>query len=253
MKNHNSVSKLARYASTLLVLSIPLQSQAAWVGIVGHETANTVQSTSKSEIRQIETIVQGINIDFAGLTWDNTSAAKWNNGEISVARNWAYGYWNDNHGFSVDLIKGDWSGTGPLIGSIGYAYKKSWDNLSLRINPTIATISNKLTSGMTVKDQGAQLNVKLDYAISPRVKVGFHPQYAHWKSDDIGSTLKLEFNVSYDLTEDKRHKLMLVHERFLVNNRASGMRTRYVGEDSPIAGYITGTESTIKVRYAYVF
>lgn len=253
MQQRNSSLKLAQYAGSLLLLALPFQAQAAWVGALGFEQAQTVQPSSKSEVRQLETIVKGVNLDFAGLTWENTTAAKWNDGKISVARNWAYGYWDENNGLSIDLIKGDWSGQGPIIGALGYAYKTNWKDLSMRFNPTIATISNKLSTGDTITDQGAQLNVKLDYQIHPRVKLGFHPQYAYWKSENIGSTLKLDFNAIIDLTENKRHKLMFVHERFMVNNRASGMKTRYVGEDSPVAGYITGTESTFKIRYGYIF
>lgn len=122
-----------------------------------------------------------------------------------------------------------------------------------QINPAIATISNKLVSGDTFSDQGAQLNLRVDYKIHDRVSLRFHPQYANWKSDKLGSTLKMEFSATVDLSQDKRHKLSLVHEAFVVNNEASGGKTRWVGEDSPIAGYVPGTEATYKIRYAYVF
>ncbi|QLE86991.1 hypothetical protein FLM48_19095 [Shewanella sp. Scap07] len=237
-------------ACTLLISS---QASATWVGIVGHEQARTVQPTSKSDVRQLETILQGNQLEFAGLTWDNTTAAKWRNGNISVARNWAFGYFNQHHGLSIDVVKGDWSGKGPVIGALGYAYKQRWQDLSLRINPAVAAISNKLADGSTLNSHGAQLNIKLDYRVHPRLSFGFHPQYAYWQNDTLGSTLKLDFNATFDITDNKRHKLMLVHEQFLVNNRATDMKTRYVGENSPIAGYVTGTEATFKIRYAYVF
>ncbi|WP_207234073.1 hypothetical protein [Shewanella maritima] len=230
------------------------KSGATWVGILGFETARTVKPESKQDIQQVEAIVNGIGINFAGLKWDNTLAAKVNRrGEISVARNWAYGYWNDNFGVSIDLIKSDWKGTGPIIGAVGLAYKNRWDNLSLRINPTVARLSNKLTNGSTFDDTGMQLNVRMDYQINDRLSLRLHPQYASWRSDQMGETLKVELGASVNLTEDKRHKLMLVNEHFLVKNSGTGMRVRYVGEDSPIGGYVPGTEQTFKLRYAYVF
>ncbi|WP_198419049.1 hypothetical protein [Motilimonas pumila] len=102
-------------------------------------------------------------------------------------------------------------------------------------------------------DTGDQLNVKLDYQVNSRLSIGFHPQFAYWKSDDMGSTLKLDMNATFNVSQGKRHKLMLVHECFLVNNRASGNKTRFVGEGSPIGGYVAGTESAIKLRNVYVF
>ncbi|MEZ8825608.1 hypothetical protein AB6E04_14705 [Vibrio amylolyticus] len=245
-----------KFILTALGLSLFIGSAQATtlIGVVGYESAQTVdKQATKKERQQVETLFRAVGFDFLGLNWDNTLAAKWNReGKISVARNWGYGYWDDNYGLSVDLIKGDWSGQGPQVGALGIAYKNTWDGFSLRINPTLATIDNKTTSGR-ITDNGAQLNVKMDYQFNDRISATFHPQYAYWNSDALGSTLKAEFNVTANLTEDKRHKLMLVHERFAANNRGTGMKTRYIGENSPIGGYVSGTESTVKLRYAYIF
>ncbi|AIW16714.1 hypothetical protein VITU102760_04045 [Vibrio tubiashii] len=247
-------SKKLRWLATSLMIVIP-SANAAWFGILGIEGAKTVRSDSKHDTFQTETILQGAGLDLGGLTVDNITAAKWNkDGKITVARNWSYGYWNDHHGLSLDLIKGDFLGAGPSIGSIGYAYKDCWDNFCLRVNPAIAYLSNKsATTGSRVEDQGFQLNTKMDYRVTDRLSFGFHPQYAGWLSDENGGTLKLDFNVGLDITGSGDHKLMLVHERFAVNNRSTGMKTRFVGEGDPIAGYVAGTESTVKLRYVYKF
>ncbi|WP_428772630.1 hypothetical protein [Vibrio sp.] len=249
--------KLKLLGSALLASAamIPAHASATTlVGIVGFETAKTVQPTDKKDKQQVETILQAVNLDFLGLNWNNITAAKWDrNGEITVARNWAYGFWNDNYGMSVDLIKGDWQGAGPNIGAVGLAYQNCWDSFCLRANPTLAAIDIKTTGGDVIKDNGAQLNVKMDYAFNDTFSATFHPQYATWNSDDLGQTLKLEFGLTANLTADKRHKLMFVHEQFMVNKKSTDMKTRYVGEDSPLGGYVTGTEATYKIRYAYVF
>lgn len=254
--SRKSISRQLILCSSLLLSTVTSAAYAksTWVGIVGLEQARTVQASSKKDVQQIETIVQGIGIDFAGLNWHNTTAAKFNrHGNITVARNWAYGYWNENFGLSLDIIKGDWQGVGPSIFAAGVAYKNCSGDLCFRINPTLARLDNKLADGSNFNDHGAQLNVKLDYKAHDRLSLSFHPQYAYWQSDTMGSTLKLELGATFDLTESKRHKLMLVNEHFMVNNRASGLRTRYVGENAPIAGYVPGTESTIKLRYAWIF
>ncbi|GAM72308.1 hypothetical protein JCM19236_3506 [Vibrio sp. JCM 19236] len=242
------------YLAASLLLAIP-SANATWLGIIGIEGARTVQSDSKRDTTQVETILKGVGLEFSGLSIDNTLAAKWNaDGKMTVARNWAYGYWNQNHGVSLDLIKGDFLGAGPSIASVGYAYKDCWDGFCLRVNPALAYLSIKSPSTSSRQsDQGAQLNVKMDYKLSDRFSLGFHPQLAVWKSDDNGSTLKLDFNATFNLSKSGDHKLMLVHERFAVNNRSTDMRTRFVGEGDPIAGYVPGTESTLKLRYVYKF
>lgn len=109
-------------------------ANATWVGVVGFEHAKTVQATSKKEVQQVELILNGMGKEFAGLTWDNTTAVKMNReANMFIARNWAYGYWNENYRLSVDLIKGDWGGTGPNIGAVGLAYKNCFDKLCFRL------------------------------------------------------------------------------------------------------------------------
>ncbi|MDN2480842.1 hypothetical protein [Vibrio agarivorans] len=241
-----------------IVLCAPIfviapSAHATWLGILGIESAKTVQKTSKKETSQTETILQGVNLDLGGFKIDNTTAAKWNSeGAMSVARNWSYGYWNDNHGVSLDLIKGDFSGVGPSIYSIGYAYKDCWDSFCLRVNPALARLNYK-GSDKTEKDEGFQLNVKMDYKVNDFFNIGFHPQYATWQDDKNGATLKLDFNATMNLGDSGKHKLMLVHEAFAVNNEATNMKTRFVGERSPVAGYVQGTESAVKLRYIYRF
>ncbi|MDO6496723.1 hypothetical protein [Photobacterium sanguinicancri] len=239
---------------TLSTVSWAEASNATWVATLGFEQARTVTPTKKKDAQQVETILHGANVNLLGLTWANTIAAKWNReGQITVARNWAYGYWNDNFGLSVDLIKGKWRGQGANIGAVGLAYKDCWGDFCLRVNPTIASIDIHKPSAAKVTDNGAQLNLKMNYQITDRINVGFHPQYAYWRSDALGSTLKLDINATFNITEDKRHKLTLLNESFVVKNRASDMKTRFVGEGTPLAGYIPGTESTYKLRYTYIF
>ncbi len=240
--------------ATSLLFAVP-SVNAAWLGIIGIEGARTVQSESKKDTTQVETILQGVGLELGGLSIDNTLAAKWDrDGRMTVARNWAYGYWNQNHGVSLDLIKGDFLGAGPSIGSVGYAFKDCWDGFCLRINPALAYLSNKSsTTKSRQNDHGAQLNIKIDHKINDRFSLGFHPQYAIWDSDTNGSTLKLDFNATFNLSKSGDHKLMLVHERFAVNNRNTDMKNRFVGEGDPIAGYVPGTESTLKLRYVYKF
>ncbi|MEX0334976.1 hypothetical protein [Vibrio tubiashii] len=222
---------------------------AAWHGIIGAENATTVQPHSLSERNQVETILQGSNLNFADLSIDNLTAAKWDkSGKLMIGRNWTYAYWNDHHGFSADIIKGDFQGVGPRILSAGYAYKDCWEKACIRLNPALATLK---IGNQT--DSGVQFNLKWDYKFTDRFSAGFHPQYATWKNDENGSTLKYEFNTTFSLGDTGKHKLMFVHERFAVNNRATGMKTRFVGEGDPIAGYVSGTESTIKLRYIYRF
>ncbi|QYK13410.1 hypothetical protein K0I63_02500 [Shewanella rhizosphaerae] len=239
--------------SGALVAATPA-SAATIIGGLGFESARTVQPTEKKEKQQVEAILQAVNVEFLGLNWSNTTAAKINrNGDMTVARNWAYGFWNDNFGVSVDLIKGDWLGAGPNIAAVGLAYQDCWDKFCLRVNPTLAAIDMKGADGQVFKDNGAQLNLKADYQFNDTFSATFHPQYASWNDDELGQTLKLEFNLTANLTDDKRHKLMLVNEHFLVNNASTDHRTRYIGENSPFGGYVVGTESTLKLRYFYVF
>ncbi|WP_198419048.1 hypothetical protein [Motilimonas pumila] len=111
-------------ALILSMMFVTATAQAAWLGIVGYENARTVQPSKKQDTQQVETILQGVNLDMLGMNWNNTLAAKWkSDGELSVVRNWAYGFWDANHGMSIDLIKADWSGKGPVIASLGYAYQ----------------------------------------------------------------------------------------------------------------------------------
>ncbi len=239
--------------SGALVAAMPA-SAATIIGGLGFESARTVQPTEKKEKQQVEAILQAVNVEFLGLNWSNTTAAKINrNGDMTVARNWAYGFWNDNFGVSVDLIKGDWLGAGPNIAALGLAYQDCWGKFCLRVNPTLAAIDMKGADGQVFKDNGAQLNLKADYQFNDTFSATFHPQYASWNDDELGQTLKLEFNLTANLTDDKRHKLMLVNEHFLVNNASTDHRTRYIGENSPFGGYVVGTESTLKLRYFYVF
>ncbi|QYJ98143.1 hypothetical protein K0J45_02525 [Shewanella alkalitolerans] len=239
--------------SGALVAATPA-SAATIIGGLGFESARTVQPMEKKEKQQVEAILQAVNVEFLGLNWSNTTAAKINrNGDMTVARNWAYGFWNDNFAVSVDLIKGDWLGAGPNIAAVGLAYQDCWDKFCLRVNPTLAAIDMKGADGQMFKDNGAQLNLKADYQFNDTFSATFHPQYASWNDDELGQTLKLEFNLTANLTDDKRHKLMLVNEHFLVNNASTDHRTRYIGENSPFGGYVVGTESTLKLRYFYVF
>ncbi|PST92536.1 hypothetical protein [Photobacterium jeanii] len=248
------MSTLASVLAVGVLSATPCFADSVWVGTLGFEHAKTVTAKSKKEVQQLETILHGANIDLLGLKFENTTAAKWNReGQITVARNWAYGYWDDNFGLSLDLIKGDWRGSGANIGALGLAYKDCWGDLCLRVNPTLAHIQVKKTSAVNTTDTGAQLNLKMNYQVLDSINLGFHPQYAYWRSEALGSTLKLDFNATMDLTEDKRHKLTLMHEAFVVNNRATDMKTRFVGEGTPLSGYVPGTEATYKLRYSYIF
>lgn len=235
--------------------------QPIYTGIVGVESAriayqegnNVPYSLSISDRIQYETMLQVSNANVLGLKWSNITAAKWDNkGSISALRNWGYGYWSDSFGLSVDAIKGNWSGSGPNILAIGLASKDCEGNFCWRINPTLAAI-DIYAEGTQKSDSGWQLNTKLDYRLSDRFTTSFHPQYASWRSDDLGSTLKLEANLTARLGNDSRSFLMLVYEQFMVNNQSTGMKTRYVGEGTPLAGYVQGTESTWKLRYMYRF
>ncbi|GLS84067.1 hypothetical protein [Paraferrimonas haliotis] len=257
MKNSTLISVIAFVS---VVSSFSSHADSVWVTMIGAENARLVSGqtdvspATKKERQQLELIAHGANIKALGMTIENTTGTKFNrNGDLTAARNWSYGYFNDNHGISLDLIKGDWLGTGPNIAAVGYAYKKSLGDFSFRVNPTLARIAVKQGPGRYLNDHGVQLNLRGDYQVNDRLSLRVHPQFATWRNDSLGSTMKLELSATMNLTDNKRHKLSVLHESYLVNNKASGMKTRWVGENSPIAGVVPGTEQVFKVRYAYVF
>ncbi|GLP98114.1 hypothetical protein [Paraferrimonas sedimenticola] len=249
----------AALLAALALVTTTANAKSTWIGMVGWDNAHLVKGgdidpkAARSQRNQVDLIAHGVNLQFAGMTWENTTGLKVNlDGKLTVGRNWAYGYWNDNWGMSVDLIKGDWQGTGPSIAAAGLAYKNCSGALCFRVNPTLARVRVKTGAGDIISN-GHQLNLRLDYAVNDRLSLRFHPQYQSFQDDRVGSTVKFELSATVNLSEDKRHKLILMNETYLVNNANTDGRTRWVGENSPLPGLVPGTEANYKVRYAYVF